>query len=171
MRDIGDLENRKSKSRGGGGGGGHLHAPPESTLVDNTLHSITAYLRRMSRPMMSTLDSKNASSFTSVDDFVFIANLDEGDQELDERFLEVARQYHDRYSFALRRRKTHGVSLDCINNVNFEQFSISDLSDPLAIENLIRQCVTPLIPEFTRRNEGELAKVSQNFEHSPAMIV
>lgn len=122
--------------------------------------SITAYLRRMSQPVVSTINGKNASSFRSIDDIVLIANLVEGDHELDDRLLQVAKQYHDRYSFAIRHRKAHGVALDCINNVNFEQFSITDLSDPLAIDNLIRQCTMPLIPAFTRRNEGELAQVS-----------
>lgn len=114
----------------------------------------------MSRPVLSILDKNNASSFKSVDDVVFIANLDEGAQELEDRILDVARQYHDRYSFAIRRRKTHGVSLDCINNDNFEQVSLTDLSVPLAIPNLIHQCTRPLVPAFTRRNEGELSSVS-----------
>lgn len=116
----------------------------------------------MSRPIMSTLDNKNASTFKSADDIVLIANLIEGkDGGLEERIMQVAKQYHDRYSFGIyRRKKGHGVSLDCINNANFEQSSITDLSDPLAIDNLIRQCAAPLIPAFTRRNEGDFAKVS-----------
>lgn len=141
-------------------------------LVDNIL-SIIAYLRRMSRPIVSTLDSKNASSFKSTDEVAFIANLVEGDRELENRFLGVAGQYRDRYSFAVRRRKAHGVSLDCVNNANFEQFSISDLSDPLAIDNLIRQCTMPAVPAFTRRNEGELGQVSRTLDpfpiHYPSM--
>lgn len=119
-----------------------------------------AYLQRMSRPIVSTLDSKNESSFKSTDEVVLVANLVEGDQELEDRFMGVAREYRDRYSFAVRRRKAHGVSFDCVNNVNFEQFSTSDLSDPLAIHNLIRQCSMPAVPAFTRRNEGELSQVS-----------
>lgn len=132
-------------------------------FVDEIL-SITAYLRRMSRPIVSTLDSKNESSFKSTDEVVLVANLVEGDQELEDRFMEVAREYRDRYSFAVRRRKAHGVSVDCVNNVNFAQFSISDLSDPLAvIHNLIRQCSMPAVPAFTRRNEGELSQVGPPF--------
>lgn len=123
----------------------------------------------MSRPVVSILDGKNASSFKSIDDIVLIAHLAPGDRKLEDRLRQVAKQYHDRYSFALRHRTAHGVALDCINNVNFEQFSISDLSDPLAIDHLIRQCTMPLIPAFTRRNEGELAQVRQILPSPPSL--
>lgn len=117
----------------------------------------------MSRPVVSHLDSKNASSFTSIDDVVIIAHLESDNKGLQERFTKTAEQYRDRYTFAIRPRKAHGASLECMNNVNFEQMSITDLSDPLAIEHLVNQCVRPLIPAFTRRSELELAKVRSSF--------
>lgn len=121
--------------------------------------SIIAYSQRMSRPAISLIDAKNASSFTAVDDVVVVAYLDQGNKGLEERFTKAAEQFRDRYSFAVRQRKGHGASLECQNNLNFEQLSVTDLSDALAIENFVHNCARPLIPEFTRRNELEYSKV------------
>ncbi|KAF3766148.1 hypothetical protein M406DRAFT_339425 [Cryphonectria parasitica EP155] len=128
---------------------------------------IIAYLRRMSRPAVSSLDATEASSFTSVDDVVIVASVGEDDDDLgfEERFSRVAQRFQDRYSFAVQQRKAGGTSLECVNNVDSEAFSITDLSDPLAIENFIRQCSQPLVPEFTRRNEGELTKMGKSIIH------
>lgn len=118
-----------------------------------------AYSQRMSRPAVSRIDAKNASSFTSLDDVVVMAYLDQENKALEERFSKAAEQFRDRYSFAIRHRKGHGASLECQNNINFEQLSVTDLTNALAIENFVKQCAQPLIPEFTRRNELEYSKV------------
>lgn len=89
-----------------------------------------------------------------------VAHVEEDDESLENRFTKTAEQYRDRYSFAIRQSKAHGASLECMNNINFEQLSITDLSDPLAIRNFVNRCAQPIIPEFTRRNEGEYSKVS-----------
>lgn len=119
----------------------------------------TAYLRRMSRPAISHLGSKNHTSLTSIDDAFIVAHLEPGHKGLQERFTKTAEYYRDRYAFAVQPRKGHGASIECMNNVNFEQLSITDLSDPLAIDNLVTQCARPLVPAFTRRSELEFAKV------------
>lgn len=121
----------------------------------------------MSRPVVSRLDAKNASSFISVDDIVIVAHLDQENKGLEERFTKAAQQFRDRYSFAIRRRKGHGASLECMNNVNFEQLSVTDLSDPLAIDTFVKQCAQPLVPEFTRRNELQYSKVGLYLYHPP----
>lgn len=114
----------------------------------------------MSRPAVSHLDSKNASSFTSVDQVVVVARLAPDNKGLEERFAKAAAQYRDRYSFAVRPRKAHGPSsLECMNNVNLEQLSTADLLSPLAIDNFIKQCARLLIPEFTRRREPGFSNV------------
>lgn len=116
----------------------------------------------MSRPLVSQLNGKNMSSFMSIDDVVIIAQLGEEDKSLEERFTKAAEYYHDRYSFAIRQRNAHGrASLDCINNINFEQRSLTELSDSLAMDRFINQCARSLIPQFTRRNEGEISQVNQ----------
>lgn len=155
-RDIEELARRKSMSLEPYIE--NLGIQPPKALTLSQL-SITAYLQRMSRPAISHLDSKNASSFTSIDDVVIVAHLEPDNKGLEERFTKTAEQYRDRYTFAIRPRKAHGASLECMNNINFEQLSITDLSDPLAIDNFVTQCARPLIPAFTRRSELEFAKV------------
>ncbi|CAN8103925.1 unnamed protein product [Discula destructiva] len=126
---------------------------------------IAAYLRRMSRPIISRLDSKNASSFTSIDDVVIVAHLESENKGLEERFTTAAEQYRDRYSFAIRQREAHGASLECMNNVNFEQLSLTDLSSPLAIDSFVKSCAQLTIPEFTRRSELEFSKMGKSIVH------
>lgn len=134
-------------------------------LTNKPPQSVTAYLRRAARPPVTPLDAKNATAFTSsADDVVIVANLShdkkDDDDELEERFVKAAEHYRDRYSFAIRRwKKGHGASLECTNNVNFEQMTITDLASPLAVDRFVKQCARLLIPEFTRRNEGEFSKV------------
>lgn len=117
--------------------------------------------------MVSHLSAKNASSFTSIDDIVVVAHVDQDEKSLEDRFTKAAKQFRDRYSFAIRQRKAHGASLECMNNVNFEQLSITDFSDPLAIHNFVSRCAQPIIPEFTRRNEGQYSKVSTASARQP----
>lgn len=130
--------------------------------------SITAYLQRMSRPPVSYIDSTNASSFSSIDGIVVIAHVDpEADNKgLEDRIAAAAEQYRDRYSFAIQPRKAHDASIECMNNINLEQLSVTDLSGPLAIDNLVTQCAQPLIPAFTWRSELGLTQVRPYFPTS-----
>lgn len=114
----------------------------------------------MKRPPISVVDEKNITSFASTDDIVFIGQFSDEDYALEDRFLDAAYQYRDRHSFAIGSVPSQTSSLQCINNANQEQFSTAQLSNPAAIENFIKQCARPLVPELTRRNEAEYMRVS-----------
>lgn len=112
----------------------------------------------MLRPAVTRLDEGSKLSFPSIDDIVLIAHIAPGDQNLEERFTETAEQLRDRYSFAVGTAPAGGSSVGCVNNVNGEQRSITDLSNVGAIEHLVKLCAQPLVPELTRRNEAEYSR-------------
>lgn len=121
---------------------------------------LQAYLGRMKRPPVSAVNENNITSFASRDDIVFIGQFLDGDHILQERYIDIANQYRDRHSFAIGPAAPQSSSLQCINNANQEQFSTTQFSNPAAIENFIKQCARPLVPELTRRNEAEYMRVS-----------
>ncbi|KAL2293358.1 hypothetical protein FJTKL_05284 [Diaporthe vaccinii] len=123
------------------------------------------YLERMKRSPISVVDENNMTTFASTDDIVFIAQFSDEDYVLEDRYMDVAFQYHDRHSFAIRLVASQSSSLQCINNANQEQFSTTQFSNPVAIENFIKQCARPLVPELTRRNEAEYMRVGKSIVH------
>lgn len=121
---------------------------------------LQVYLGRMKGSPVSAVNENNITSFASTDDIVFIGQFLDGDHILQERYIDIANQYRDRHSFAIGPVAPQSSSLQCINNANQEQFSTTQLSNPAAIENFIKQCARPLVPELTRRNEAEYMRVS-----------
>lgn len=121
---------------------------------------IKAYLQRMKKPPISVVNESNITSFATTDEIIFIAQFFDGDHYFEDRYVDMANQYRDRYAFAVGPEAAGSSSLQCINNANQEQFSTEKLSNPAAIENFIKQCTRPLVPELTRRNEAEYMRVS-----------
>jgi hypothetical protein len=116
----------------------------------------------MKRSPVSTVTESNITSFASTDDIVFIGQFSDDDHALQDIYVDVAHQYRDRHSFALGPASAQSSSLQCINNADQEQISTTgaQLSNLAAIENFVKQCAQPLIPELTRRNEAEYMRVS-----------
>jgi protein disulfide-isomerase A1 len=120
---------------------------------------VVAFLRRALRPVMSVVDSKNLTSFLSIDDIVLVAHLQPEDSNLFDRFTTMARQFHDRYSFAVARGVQSQLGISCYNNLDDTQRSTAELSTVESLENFVRLCSTPVIPELTRRNERQYLTV------------
>jgi protein disulfide-isomerase A1 len=133
-----------------------------TNAVDFGWLSIVPFLRRALRPILSTVDAKNITSFVSVDDVVIVAHLVSRDDNLRVRFSNMANQFSDRYSFATAdadEADEHSW-LACFNNIDDIQRTTDELTTVQALENFIKECSTPMIPELTRRNEMEYIEVS-----------
>lgn len=126
---------------------------------------IIAYLRRALRPIMSTVDSKNITSFRSIDDVVFVAHLRPHDTNVHDRFEALAGQYRDRSSFAVASDAQDQSGITCYNNLDEVQMSTAELSAVESLENFVRLCSAPLIPELTRRNELQYLSVRATHRH------
>jgi len=119
----------------------------------------------MLRPPLSTVTSQNTTAFLSTDDVLFIGHFgsSEEDTTLRERFTKLAQKYRDRFSFALAGEgagQDGKAMISCYNMPDELQRSITEeLDHPLAMEQFVKICATPLIPELTRRNEVGYYKV------------
>ena len=137
---------------------------PWSTLADNKdlrASRITSFIRRGLRPVLSTVDRHNVTWFMSTDDVVFVAQLQARDSNAHDRFLALAQKYHDRYSFAVNTEaRPEKSEITCQNTPDGLQKKLPDLSAVGALENFVKMCSTPLIPELTRRNELQYLTVS-----------
>lgn len=112
------------------------------------------------------VNEETTTSFAKEDEIVLIARFSDGDHILEERYKDIAYQYRDRHSFAIGPVVIpQSSSLQCINNANQEQFSTAQLSTPAAIENFVKQCARPLVPELTRRNEAEYMRAGKSIVH------
>ncbi|KAF3070789.1 Protein disulfide-isomerase [Daldinia childiae] len=115
--------------------------------------SILSYLKRAVRPTVMVLNSeKKAVAFQSSDDYAVVARINPQDQHVKILYDTLASQYRDRLSFgSAETDKTTTVT--CYNNRDSQQFTISDLTAIDALPQLIENCLTPVIGEFTRTNE------------------
>ncbi|KAK2745588.1 protein disulfide isomerase [Colletotrichum kahawae] len=116
---------------------------------------ITSFAKRLSRPVITDVTQNDASDFSKSDDIVLVARLAENDESLRVRFSNLAKHYHDRYSFGVAQSSETSSSVSCHNNLDSLQFNANDLSAVDALQSLIHQCSTPLVAQLTRRNEME----------------
>ncbi|EHA54204.1 hypothetical protein MGG_08973 [Pyricularia oryzae 70-15] len=123
-----------------------------------TASEIVPFLRRALRPTISTLTDKNMTSFVGVDDVVFVAYLEKGDESLERRFLAQASGLRDRYSFAMGPPPEPGLrsTVACYNNREGDQRVHADFDGVGSLESFIEICAMPSIHEMNRRNELHL---------------
>jgi protein disulfide-isomerase A1 len=127
---------------------------------------MVSFLRRAGRPTVSTLNQKKITAFQSIDDIVIISNLNPRDEHIQTAFQSLAAQYKDRMSFGSL--ETNGQStVVCYNNKDDEQSTLSDLTAVGSLDAFIDACTTPLVGEFSRRNEMKYLQVSDAPEPSP----
>jgi protein disulfide-isomerase A1 len=112
-----------------------------------------SFIRRLERPLVSTVTEENVASFPSIDDVVFIGYRTPDDEILNDRFHATAKQFQDRYSFGMALIAQPPSAIQCYNNFDGRQHVLKELSTVDSIPNFIRLCSTTLIPKLTRRNE------------------
>lgn len=130
---------------------------------------IRSFLQRTLRPTVSAVSEQNLTSFRSADEVVFVARFARNDAILKSRFDEIAKQYKDRFSFAVMvsAPTTSTTTIVCYNNINGVEKVLSDAAPVHSLQNFVKQCSAPLIPELTRRNEMEYNSVSDNITGKP----
>lgn len=114
--------------------------------------SIVSYLRRAARPTVTALNEKKLIAFQSIDDVVIVAHINPQDEHIVAAFNTLAARYKDRASFGWL--ETSGATtVACYKTKEDETSSISDLTAIRALPAFVESCMTPLIGEFTRKNE------------------
>lgn len=121
------------------------------------------YLHRIlsPQPLEIEVNSENLPSLSQTDNIVIIASLRADDWDFYDRFKALTKTYRDRYSFilSLAGGKKHS-SLECFNNIDDVKHETFEIEAVDALENFVKLCSEPLIPELTRRNEAEYTSVS-----------
>ncbi|KAK0705779.1 hypothetical protein B0T21DRAFT_377548 [Apiosordaria backusii] len=122
-----------------------------------TSKSINSFVQRQSRPVISYVNDKSMPSFQKSDDITFIGHFGPTERQLKEDFTKLAKQYHDRFSFAIATYVVPKLLVECFNNIDEISLSATnnDLANPGALQHFILSCSAPLVPEMTRRNEME----------------
>lgn len=122
---------------------------------------INAFLRRASRPFLTHVDDKNATSFLTADDVVFVARYGaDDDGNLPDRFAELARTYWDQYAFAVQAEggpasaAASASVLTCHRpHGQLERSAAALAGAATALEAFVAACSQPLVVDLTRRNE------------------
>lgn len=120
------------------------------------------FLHRALRPTYLEADEHMFGSLTLLDDVVIMAHLQPDDWDFFDQFRSLVNKYRDRFSFVvappIQDEKTS--ALVCYNNIDDEKRRAPDIMAVGALEEFIKLCAEPLIPELTRRNEAQYASVS-----------
>ncbi|KAH8203761.1 hypothetical protein TruAng_002054 [Truncatella angustata] len=138
---------------------GHGNATPYRG--SRTADSIVSFLRRASRPAVTTVDEKKVTAFQSVDDAVVVAHLNLRDSHLRTLFGSLAHRYKDRASFGALQTDEQS-SIVCYNNRDDEQLSTSDLTAIETLSTFVESCIQPLVGEFSRRNEHKYMQAGKS---------
>ncbi|KAK8087483.1 thioredoxin-like protein [Apiospora phragmitis] len=121
--------------------------------------AILSYQKRAGRSSVTALeDEKAVTAFQAVDDVVVMAQLHSSrDAHLQTLFQAVADRYWDRASFGSIASISPGAVV-CYNNrdrAGQPPAVLSDMTAVDAIEKFVEKCMTPLIGELSRKNEGK----------------
>ncbi|KAK3937811.1 hypothetical protein QBC46DRAFT_391644 [Diplogelasinospora grovesii] len=116
--------------------------------------SIVGFLRRCLRPTVSQLNADTPAASVLTDDVVFIGDFQPEDASIRARFEATAKKYRDRFTFAVNTgHHRPPSSLACHNNLDGLDHSTDNLASVESLENFVKLCSHPVIPELTRRNE------------------
>ncbi|KAL2125696.1 hypothetical protein VTJ04DRAFT_2061 [Mycothermus thermophilus] len=155
-----------------------------------TVPSIRSYLRRMLRlsstpaaaeGVVAHLTPQNATTFlTTADDVVFLGRFPPSSDSapalttwVRRELSSLARRYRDRYTFGAVVAPTSAsgtrqeASMECRNNVEGTSavLSAGEVTHPGVLEEFVRRCAAPVIPEYTRRNELEFFQTGKSIVH------
>jgi protein disulfide-isomerase A1 len=121
------------------------------------------FLHRVLHPAVIEADEHTAGSMTLLDDVVIMAHPHPDDSVLYRRFKDLAKQYRDRFSFVISSPIQASSALTCYNNLDDEKHGTSEVATVQALEDFVKLCSEPLIPELTRRNEAQYTAVRSNY--------
>lgn len=128
-------------------------------------------MRRISRPAVTELTGETINAFSTIDDVVFIAQLHSSDETiLRDQFSTTANWYRDRYSFGLSGAAKGTGGVHCYNSAEEYQLTttVAELDQRVnALDEFIKNCTVPVIPQLTVRNEMTYLQVGAIPRKSP----
>ncbi|KAK3988988.1 protein disulfide-isomerase [Cladorrhinum sp. PSN332] len=128
---------------------------------------LALFLRRAIRPPTFDAPSQQlVDAFTLADDVVFMAHPHPDDWQLEDRFVALANKYRLQFSFVMATpfSKTESAVV-CYNNLDDVRHRAEDIDSVHGLEEFVRKCSEPLVPELTRRNEGQYTSSGKSILH------
>ena len=117
--------------------------------------------------MLEATSDDMVQAMRLLDDVIIVAHPHPDDWALEESFKAVAQEYRDRYTFIAKSSSQQTKSrLECFNNVDDERKETTETGKVNAVENFVKKCGEPLIPELTRRNERMYTGVCNPYPHT-----
>ena len=89
-------------------------------------------------------------------------HLSKSDERLFQRIEAFAMQHHDRYTLGATFTDGRPKAV-CYNNIDGTRHVAEHLESLNALPNLLSQCIEPLIPLLTRRNEVKYLSVRSGY--------
>ncbi|KAK0723297.1 thioredoxin-like domain-containing protein [Lasiosphaeria miniovina] len=123
------------------------------------------FIHRALQPFVIETVESTAGALRLLDDVVIMAHPLPDDWSLYERFKALAKQYRDRYSFVVSSPIQDTSALACYNNVDDEKHVTTEVATVQALEDFVKLCSDPLIPELTRQNEVQYTKTGKSILH------
>jgi hypothetical protein len=117
-------------------------------------------VKRASRPAVTILDEPKATEFQKADDVVFVAQINPKDELVAAAYKSIAHRYMDRASFGFM-ETSEETTVICYKNRDEDQSIVADFTAVDTLDVFVVNCLTPLIEEFSRRNELKYFEVSQ----------
>ena len=130
---------------------------------------ILQFFHRALRPAVFEADARNLDGFLGSDTIVFVAHIADEDNSAYVRYKALAKQYRDRYSFAIGPAAEETSILRCRNNIDDEEHTLNELWRVEALDNFVKMCSEPLIPELVRRNEEYYSLVGSPRSRGPGV--
>ncbi|KAK4221781.1 protein disulfide-isomerase [Podospora fimiseda] len=128
---------------------------------------IALFLRRAIRPAMFDAPSPElVEHFTLLDDVVIMLHPHPDDWQLEDRFVALANKYRHQYTFVMATpfSKTESAVV-CYNNLDDVRHRAEDIESVHGLEDFVKLCAEPLIPELTRRNEERYTSTGKSILH------
>ncbi|OTA94507.1 hypothetical protein M434DRAFT_394657 [Hypoxylon sp. CO27-5] len=121
--------------------------------------ALLAWINRVQRPIISEVSAETLEDFKKIDETVFIAYLDAGDETSKATFADVAGRYHEEFTFAVvvdgsafTAEKVTVPAVKCYKPLDGDTHEFTSLSDVAALEKFVKEASRPVIGELLPHN-------------------
>ncbi|KAI0103097.1 thioredoxin-like domain-containing protein [Hypoxylon sp. NC0597] len=121
--------------------------------------ALLAWINRIQRPIVSEVSATTLEDFKKIDETVFIAYLDAGDETSKAAFADVAGRYHEEFTFvmtvdnaAFTAEKVTAPIVKCYKPMDGDTHEFTSLSDVSALEKFVKEASRPVIGELLPHN-------------------
>jgi hypothetical protein len=132
-----------------------------------SMWSISNFISRLARPVVSEVSTDSIVAFHDVDEKVFVAYIGPDDHATREIFAEVAHKYRDEFTFGLVsdvdlvKEQGSAPTVTChLKDGGTVTRTSTSFTDSAALEKFVIEASRPVVGELTKYNQQRLLDVS-----------